>query len=60
MIEITRAKSTFQFHISPKDARTIDYRKNKHGARWKPYQTFDTEEEARQEILKIESERGNE
>lgn len=59
MIEINRAKSPYIFRQNPFNPRIIDFRENKHGGRWKPYQTFDTEEEARQELLKIEKEQSN-
>jgi hypothetical protein len=56
-IEISRQKSEYIYRQNPYNRRIIDVRKNTHGARWKPYQSFDSEYEARQELLKIESER---
>lgn len=58
-IELNRAHSPYIFRQNPFNPRIIDYRRNSHGARWKPYQTFDTEQEARAEMWKIESERDN-
>jgi hypothetical protein len=54
MIEINRANSPWIYRINPYNPRLIDRRKNKHFARWSPYQTFDTEEEARNTLLQIE------
>ena len=55
MIEINWANSPFIFRQNPFNPRIIDVRPNKHGGRWKPYDSFPTEEEARAEMLHLRS-----
>jgi hypothetical protein len=55
MIEIARKKSRFIYRLNPWNARVIDRRLNQHNARWQAYGAFDTEQEARNTILKLEA-----
>lgn len=53
MIEINRRKSLRVYRINPYNAREIDWRENRHGARWQRYCTCASEDEARAEVVKI-------
>lgn len=53
-IEISRKKLQKVHRINPWNARVIDVRQNKHGARWQAHSSYDTAAAAREAILKLD------
>lgn len=54
-IEITRGKSEYTFRINPFQPCEVDYRKNAHRAMWYRHSVYNTPEEARTALLKLET-----
>ena len=55
-LEITRGKSLYQYRIDPEDPRNVQYRPNRHNARWTFYLRRDTAKEAKEALLQLEKE----
>lgn len=53
-ITIQRGKSQFVYRINEFQPCEIDWRKNRHNARWARHSVHATPEIARQELLKLE------
>lgn len=54
-LEITHSTSPYTYRINADDPRLIDRRPNRHNARWKLWRLFDTSEEAKAALLKLET-----
>lgn len=54
-IEIQRGKSLYQYKINEYQPREIDYRVNRHNARWYRFDTYDTPEIAYATLLRLEA-----
>lgn len=53
-IEITKGGSLYTYRQNPRNLRLIDWKLNKHRARWEPYFYYDSAEEAAEALWDIE------
>ena len=53
-LEISTGKLVYQYRISDRDPRRIEWRENKHGARWTDYLYADSPQEAKRRLLRLE------
>lgn len=53
-LEIQRKDSVYQYRQNPWQPREIDYRVNRHNARWYRFDTYETPEIAYATLLRLE------
>jgi len=53
-IEIMRQDSTLVFRLNPYNSREVDCKQNRHGARWRRYESYATRELAEAALLQLE------
>jgi predicted transcriptional regulator len=53
-LEIARGRARKLYRINPNNPRVIDWRYNRYGARWQPFDNYPTAEAARAAILQLD------
>ena len=53
MIEISDATAKWLFRVNPFNLRCVDWKENKPRARWEPYKTYATQEEAAAALMEL-------